>query len=128
MLVDLHTHTDESDGSLSPEQLVEAALEAGLHTLAITDHDTFGGHEKAEAPARSSGLRLIRGIELNTRYDGRSVHLLAYFAASEPNGKFLSWLASLVTARRDRNRRLVDKLRGMGVDITLAEVEELGGP
>jgi hypothetical protein len=126
MLVDLHTHTDASDGSMAPEQLVEAALAAGLQTLAITDHDTFGGYERAEAAARRAGLRLISGIELNTRHGGRAVHLLAYFAARRPGPAFRTWLDGLVAARRERNRRLIAKLQTMGVEITLAEVEALG--
>jgi predicted metal-dependent phosphoesterase TrpH len=122
-LVDLHTHTDASDGSLAPAELIEAAREAGLDTLAITDHDTFAGFEKAEPLA--GGLKLVRGIELNTRYHGRSVHLLAYFTKA-PGAGFVSWLQGVVEARRDRNRRLIEKLNRMGVGITLAEVEALG--
>jgi predicted metal-dependent phosphoesterase TrpH len=122
-MVDLHTHTDESDGSLRPLELVEAAKQAGLEALAITDHDTFAGFEQA---AGAGGLRLIRGIELNTKLEGRSVHLLAYFTNGEPKPEFTRWLGDMVDARRDRNRRLIEKLHTLGIEIELAEVEALG--
>ncbi len=124
-MVDLHSHTVESDGSYTPEELVATAVSEGLTTLAITDHDTFSGYEIA-AQAGSGGLRLIRGIELNTRQGGRSVHLLAYFVDREPTAKFRRWLDDMVQARRRRNEALAAKLRDLGVDIQLAEVEKLG--
>lgn len=125
-MIDLHTHTNESDGSYTPSELVAAASQAGLSALAITDHDTFAGYEKAAPLAQAAGLRLIRGIELNTRHQGRNVHLLAYFPYREPGPRFLLRLDEIIAARRDRNRRLVDKLRSLGVEITLPEVEVLG--
>jgi predicted metal-dependent phosphoesterase TrpH len=125
-MIDLHSHTDESDGSSSPAQLIDAAEAAGLQTLAITDHDTFEGFEKAAPLAQGRSLELIRGIELNTRYADRSIHLLAYFRKSDPAASFVSWLRHLVESRRDRNRSLAAKLRRLGFDIQLEEVEALG--
>ena len=66
-MIDLHTHTDESDGSYSPEQLIREAVETGLDALAITDHDTLAGYARAIVPAREAGLELICGIELSTK-------------------------------------------------------------
>jgi len=58
-MIDLHTHTDESDGTLSPGQLVRAAVDMGLEALAVTDHDTFAGYDRAASPARAAGLDLV---------------------------------------------------------------------
>lgn len=125
-LIDLHAHTNESDGMYTPAQLVEAALSAGLAALAVTDHDTFAGYEAALPFARERGLDLIRGVEISTRYGPANVHLLAYFLDGDPGPEFRGWLRGLVESRRERNRKLVAKLRELGVDIQLDEVERLG--
>ena len=66
-MIDLHTHTDQSDGSLAPAAIVRAAVEMRLEALAITDHDTLGGYDEARAAAAECGLELVCGIELSTR-------------------------------------------------------------
>lgn len=130
--VDLHAHTNESDGSVAPADLVALAQKADLTALAITDHDTLAGYEKAVPFARQAKLDLLCGIELNTKMDasptseGRTAHLLAYFLAGPPAGEFREWLTEQQNARRTRNRKLVESLRNRGVDITLAEVEARG--
>ncbi len=125
-MIDLHSHTDESDGTFTPEQLVAEAARIGLSALAITDHDTMRGYELAVPYAQSAGLELICGIELSTRFGGASVHLLGYFPCSQPDEEFREWLKFLLASRRDRNARLVDRLRALGVEITLPEVEARG--
>jgi hypothetical protein len=125
-MIDLHSHTDESDGTFTPAELVAEAVRAGLHALAITDHDTVAGYEKARPVAADAGLELICGIELSTRFGGASVHLLGYFPCEPPSEDFRSWVSFLLASRRDRNQRLVVKLQSLGVDITLAEVEARG--
>jgi len=69
---------------------------------------------------------LICGIELSTRYGGASVHLLGYFPCQSPPPEFRAWLDFLLESRRDRNRRLIERLQSLGVDITLQEVERRG--
>jgi len=76
--IDLHTHSSVSDGTETPTQLIRAAVEAGLDTVAITDHDSTAGWDEAVAAAAGTGLQVIRGIELSTRHEWRSVHLLGY--------------------------------------------------
>lgn len=98
----------------------------GLEALAITDHDTLAGYDSAEPVARAAGLDLICGIELSTRFHGRAVHLLGYFVHSPPAREFREWLRALQESRRDRNRRLVDRLRSLGVEISLEEVQAKG--
>jgi len=131
-LIDLHTHTDESDGTTPPSQLVEAAVRIGLEALGITDHDTLAGYDAAVPAARSAGLDLICGIELSTKRKraaaarGRSIHVLGYFLSAPPPNDFRAWLEALRLARRDRNRRLADRLQALHIDVTLPEVERMG--
>ena len=128
-MIDLHTHTNESDGSCTPLELIDRALAIGLEALAICDHDTFAGYDQAAPAARDYGLDLVCAIELSTRapaHKRASVHLLGYFVKHPPAPAFRGWLDEVLAARRDRNIRLVAKLQSMGVDIELAEVERIG--
>ena len=125
-MIDLHSHTDRSDGTFTPDELVAEAVRVGLSALAITDHDTFAGYDDAVPLAANAGLELICGIEISTRYMGNSIHLLGYFPATTPSDELRAWLEFLQANRRERNTRLIDKLRTLGVDITLADVEKKG--
>ena len=125
-MIDLHTHTDESDGTYSPAQLVATAAELKLEALGITDHDTLAGYDAAVEPARAAGLDLVCGIELSTKLRGRSVHLLGYFLDQPPTQAFRDWLLEMQLSRRDRNTRLAARLREMGIDISLEEVQARG--
>ncbi len=127
-MIDLHSHTDESDGSFSPSELIAEAARSGVRVLGITDHDTFAGYEEAIGPAREAGIELVCGIELSTKLNGQSVHLLGYFPrpSGEGLGNFREWVRELQAFRRDRNIRLVERLREFGFDITLEEAEARG--
>jgi 3',5'-nucleoside bisphosphate phosphatase len=125
-LIDLHSHTDESDGTYSPAELIDEAVRSGLEALAITDHDTLAGYDKALPLAQARGLELICGIELSTKLNGRTVHLLGYFIKQPPSQEFRDWLIEMQESRRDRNRRLIERLQSLGIDITLEEVERKG--
>ena len=125
-MIDLHTHTNESDGSLPPARLVEDAAALGLEALAICDHDTLAGYEQALPRAAELGVELVCGIELSTKLDGRSVHLLGYFLDGPPPAPFSDWVLEMQASRRDRNRRMAERLRSLGIDITLEEVVRKG--
>jgi 3',5'-nucleoside bisphosphate phosphatase len=128
-VIDLHSHTNESDGTFTPLELVDLAMERGIEALAISDHDTFAGFDEALPIAQSRGLDLVCGIELSTRVPGsrvRTVHLLGYFLHQPPSADFREWLGELIEGRRDRNRRLIQSLHEQGIDIELGEVERLG--
>jgi len=130
-MIDLHSHTTASDGTFSPAQLVEEAGRTGVRILGITDHDTFSGYDQAVPLAQQAGLELVCGIELSTKLHGHSVHLLGYFLDELLNpdgfGAFRTWIGDLQASRRDRNVRLIARLRELGVDITLPEVDARGG-
>lgn len=125
-MIDLHTHTDESDGTLSPIALRELAREMGLQALAITDHDTFAGYDRVASSAETTDLELICGIELSTSYRGQSVHLLGYFLDHPPSHQMREWILGLQSSRWLRNQKLVEKLQSVGIDISLKEVLERG--
>jgi predicted metal-dependent phosphoesterase TrpH len=130
--IDLHSHTNASDGTLTPAELIALALRIKLAALAITDHDTFAGYDLALPIAQAAGFDLVRGIELNSRLliegssQPRFVHVLVYFPARDPSPEFQSWLAEQRADRRSRNAKLAKALQDRGVDITLQEVEARG--
>jgi len=126
-LIDLHTHTSESDGSCSPAELIREAAQAGVDVLSITDHDTFAGYDQALPAAQQAGVDLICGIELSTKLYGSSVHLLGYFPALNGRlGGFRDWVLEMQASRRERNVRLAARLQELGIDIRLEEAEALG--
>lgn len=129
--IDLHSHTNESDGTFTPLELITLARTIGLDALSITDHDTFAGYDLARPIAERLGFDLMRGIELNTKLvlengESRSPHLLAYFPAQEPSAEFMSWLKKAQNDRRIRNHRLAEALAARGVNVGVPEVEALG--
>jgi 3',5'-nucleoside bisphosphate phosphatase len=125
-VIDLHCHTDCSDGSDSPFDVVRLANTIGLDALAITDHDTLDGYDMAMEQRGSDDCRLICGVELSTHSDrcSRSVHLLAYFSRN-PNQEFRSWLKELQTGRQERNALLQQRLHALGMDISWPELEAI---
>ncbi len=125
-MIDLHSHTNASDGTCSPAELICEACRAGVSTLGITDHDTFAGYDEAVAYAREAKIELVCGVELSTKLHGSSVHLLGYFLQTNGLAGFRSWVTGLQTTRRDRNIRLVARLRALGLDVTLEEAEARG--
>ncbi len=133
-MIDLHTHTDRSDGSTSPEELIRQAIQEGLTAIAIADHDTMAGFDVAAPVATELGLELICAVELSTRpneqrSDGkreRSVHVLGYWLDSPPSPDFRGYLETQQASRRKRNLDLVAKLQQLGVAITLEDAEVYG--
>ncbi len=121
MTIDLHTHSTASDGTDSPAELVAAAAEAGVGTLAITDHDTTAGWAEAAGAASRVGVTLVRGIEISTQYRGISIHLLGYLL--DPDDPDLG--AELAAARASRDVRLDRIVRRMAADGVPVTVEEV---
>lgn len=117
-IIDLHTHTTESDGSFTPEELITEAKRVGLSAIAITDHDTIAGIKKAHATANNSDIELIPGIELSTDYNGKEVHIVGLYIDIE-NEYFLSKLDEFKKCRNNRNELIVANLQKEGFDITM---------
>ncbi|MFE3324861.1 PHP domain-containing protein [Streptomyces sp. NPDC059176] len=125
MRIDLHTHSTASDGTDTPAELVRKAADAGLDVVALTDHDTVGGHAEAIA-ALPDGLTLVTGAELSCRLDGVSLHLLAYLF--DPEESELARERELVRDDRvPRARAMVAKLRELGVPIEWSQVAAIAG-
>lgn len=125
-MIDLHSHTNKSDGSLSPAELIDLACRSGLRTLAITDHDTVEGCDEAAPHARTAGLELLCGVELSSKFHGQTVHILGYFFRRPPGEVFRGHLDCLQTARRERNGRLAARLRELGLHVEREEAEKVG--
>jgi predicted metal-dependent phosphoesterase TrpH len=125
-LIDLHSHTNESDGSCSPARLVQEAARAGVDVLGITDHDTFSGYDQALPEARARGVELVCGIELSTKLHDHSVHLLGYFLGDDGLRGFRDWVLEMQASRRERNVRLAARLQELGFDITVEEAQARG--
>ena len=125
MLCDLHTHTTASDGQYTPTELVGLAKARGLSVLAVTDHDTIAGVTEAQRAGSELDLTVIRGVELSAK-DYPNCHILGY--RFQDGDTELARLCERFRAGRDeRKYKIVDFLREKGVDIDLAEVEEIAG-
>lgn len=125
MLCDLHTHTTASDGQYTPTELVTLAKSRGLSVLAVTDHDTIAGVAEAQRAGEELGLTVIRGVELSAK-DYPNCHILGY--GFRDGDTELACLCEKFRAGRDeRKYKIVDFLREKGVELDLAEVEEIAG-
>ena len=122
--VDLHLHTTHSDGTLSPTELVDLCARNGLKVIAISDHDSTEGVAEAQAAAVRHGIEVIPAIELSTDVPDNEIHMLGYFIDMENTG-FQDLLREFRAGREDRGRKMVERLVGLGLDITWEEVERI---
>src|SRR5437879_4053965 len=122
--VDLHTHSTASDGIYSPTELLHRAKDAGLHVLALTDHDSTGGLAEAAQAAGKLDIDFIPGIEINTDVSGGEVHVLGYFLEYE-RPAFQAVLKVLRDARVRRGQRMVELLNEQGVHISWERVRQI---
>ena len=133
-IIDLHTHTSASDGSLSPAELVAEADAAGLAAVAITDHDNIDGVAEALAAGAGREIEVVPGVEISMagRPNG-SIHLVGLFI-DHTDPELNDALHRLQEARRERNPKIAKKLQDLGIAITmdevrgLAEGEQVGRP
>ncbi len=121
-VIDLHSHSVLSDGSETPERVVELAAAAGCSAVALTDHDGLDGVARATRRAIDLGVRLIPGCEVSCAWPGGSAHVLCYFI-DPGTGPLQDELVRLRSDRETRNRRLVARLVEIGIPITYEEVE-----
>ncbi|NLH48343.1 MAG: PHP domain-containing protein [Myxococcales bacterium] len=120
-IIDLHTHTTASDGTLSPAELVALARESGLRAVAITDHDTLDGLPEALETSRRWNYEVIAGVELSVDFRGKAVHMLGY--CLDPHDRTLHGkLAWAQEQRETRNARMVARFNELGIPMTLDEV------
>ncbi len=119
--IDFHVHTNVSDGTMTPTQVVQWGKEIGLAAMAITDHDTTEGLDEALTEGERLGITIIPGIEMSTRVEGCEVHLIALMVEKE-NQQLLDCLQRAREARSLRNRQMVKNLQEAGFPITYEEV------
>jgi len=125
-MIDLHTHSTASDVSCLPERLIELSLGLGLKAIALTDHDTMEGVERARRRAEGTGLWLIPGVEIEIESDTGEFHLLGLALEGDRRG-LEEALLRVQASRRDRNGRMVEKLQHAGISMTLGELAEIAG-
>lgn len=121
--VDLHVHSTKSDGSFTPSELVDYAIEKGLAAFALTDHDTTEGLEEAFMAAKGKDIEVIPGIEFSTEYQGKDIHILGLYI--DYNGEeFKKYLVDFQNSRTIRNEKMCKKLSEHGVDITYEKLQK----
>ncbi len=125
---DLHVHTNCSDGTLSPEDVVREAFRVGLHTIAITDHDSIAGVKIAQRCASKYNVYVVPALELSGYNDSSNseIHILGYFVDIE-NCALCEKTAELFNDRVKRIYKIAEKLQALGVSVTAEEVFELSG-
>jgi predicted metal-dependent phosphoesterase TrpH len=126
LYADLHVHSTASDGNLSPDEVVKAAASLGLGIIALTDHDTLAGVKTAQEVGHALGVEVIGGVELNTEWFGREVHVLGYFL-QPGKGEIEKTLVELRVARLERAKRMVERLQGLGIAINWDDVRKQAG-
>jgi len=134
--VDLHVHSNCSDGTFSPRELVDYAMEKGLAAFALTDHDTVDGldeamayakHLKAPAPAADENAptqivpEIIPGIELSSEYQGHDIHVVGLYI-DHHNATFQEYLRTFVESRNTRNHKMCRLLQEAGIQITYEDL------
>lgn len=124
--IDLHVHTNISDGTLSPTEVVERALNIGLSAIAITDHDTVAGVAQAKQAAshlagESIEFEVISGVEISAEYHGKDIHILGLYV-NENDETLISALKLALDKREERNEQMTARLREDGIPIHLEDL------
>ncbi len=125
-IIDLHVHSSKSDGSFTPTELVNYAIEKGLSAFALTDHDTTDGIDEALASAEAAAaggrpLEVIPGIEFSTEYEGQDIHIVGLYIDYKSDF-FRRRLVSFVEGRITRNKEMCRRLTGHGIPVTYEEL------
>lgn len=123
-LIDLHVHSNASDGTLAPAELVKLAYESGLSAMALTDHDSVLGVEEAlntELP-----IEVIPGIELSAGYKDGDIHILGLYV-NHKDKMLLDISENVIKERDQRNMKMISNLAADGIDITEESLREVSG-
>lgn len=124
--VDLHTHSNKSDGSYSPKELIEYAAQKKLVAIALTDHDTVAGLDEAIMTGNELDIEVIPGVELSCEYQGRDIHIVG-LNIDYKNSEFVSKLNEFVDTREIRNRKMCTNLTNIGLAVNYDELIEKYG-
>jgi 3',5'-nucleoside bisphosphate phosphatase len=124
--IDLHTHSNRSDGTFTPAEVVRTAAERGLDAIALVDHDTTEGLDEALTAGEELGVEVVPGVEFSAEHEGTSIHVLCYW----PDVANAELQAELRRLRDDRFRRgelMIEKLQALGFDISFERVRAIAG-
>jgi predicted metal-dependent phosphoesterase TrpH len=124
--IDLHTHSNRSDGTFAPAEVVRTAAEKGLDAVALVDHDTTEGLEEALATGADLGVEVIPGVEFSAEYERTSIHVLCYWPDVE-NVEFQTELQRLRDDRFRRGELMIEKLQALGFEIDFERVRAIAG-
>lgn len=122
--IDLHAHSNRSDGTFTPAQVVELAAERDLDVVALTDHDTTDGLVEALATGARAGVEVVPGVELSAEHEHTSVHVLCYWMDPESE-ELQAELARLHDERFLRGERMVERLQALGLPVSFDRVRAL---
>jgi len=129
--IDLHVHSTASDGSLTPEEVVNLAVDSDLSAIALTDHDTTAGIKNAQEAARKATekghpIEVIPGIEISAAYENKDIHILGLMI--DPENDTLNKVIENARLERDsRNEKMARNLRNAGIDITVEQMRQTEG-
>ena len=126
MLIDLHTHSSASDGSLSPEELIDFAVEQEIKILALCDHDTTDGISRFVAHGEKKDINTIPGLEISATWDKRNCHIIG-LGIRDTYQPLESVLQRIRDSRDNRNIHIIEKLNRLRINITIEQVENLAG-
>ena len=124
MLIDLHVHSNQSDGTLSPSEVVIHAKDAGRRAIALTDHDTVKGLDEAIEAGALYQMEIVPGIELSADFPNDNLHILGYYI-NYKDKDFLKQLSPIQDGRNIRNKKMLDQLHKLGFKITIEEDENI---
>jgi len=125
-VADLHCHTTFSDGLFTPEQAVTRARKLGLAAIAITDHDSISGIDRAVACGRDLGIEVVPGAEMSCYVNGIDLHMLGYYFDTRST-EVLDFFTAMRQYRSERARMMVEKLRELGVKVSFDDIRRTAG-
>lgn len=125
-MIDLHTHSTASDGTFSPEDLAREAARSGLTHLAVTDHDGISGLASARKESQRLGISFLGGVEISAEFPSGTMHILGYGFREEDPALNLR-LETLRQARTERNPRIAQKLRDLGMEVYVEDAAAVAG-
>jgi predicted metal-dependent phosphoesterase TrpH len=124
--IDLHIHSNHSDGRQTPKQIVDASIALGLRVVSITDHDAISGHVAAISYADEKGIELISGIELSASKSDDDIHILGYYVRPD-DSQLQESLDRFRRIRLERGKKMLERLAGLGIRVDFGDVLEAAG-
>lgn len=120
---DLHTHSNYSDGTFTPKEIIEAAEAIGLNAVALCDHNTVSGVPEFLESAKGKKVKAVAGIEISTDYGETELHIVGLFIDPESFDTVEAFVRPMVQKKEDSNRLVIEKLRAGGYDIDFNEIK-----